>query len=195
VLTLLLVVAGLTAQQPPAPTVRKEEDQNAVPNPHTAAKPELAVAAEQTEIRRAFLQRLADLDEKGAALRQAKNELTNDYKVKLAELEADHKTKLARLDQSIQRMSSAAEQLQREYGRSAEASHQQALIGAKPPGHAREDAPPTRRGDANTGQLSLAGQADGNAKPSVEHKLDQMMKKLEQMEIRMTQLEGRLRGR
>jgi hypothetical protein len=176
-LVLLLAVVSLVAQEP-APTLR--------PPP---TDPDQATAQRRMADLNA---RLVDLQAKAAAIRAAKDEQSAEYKVKLATLEAEHKTRLANLDRDHQRVSSAAEAVNMELVRLAnETRAQQDREG----GRGRFGEPRPRRAADGAGQpIPPPGLGDANAKPTVEQKLDQMMKKLEEMDQRMKRLEARTRN-
>jgi hypothetical protein len=170
--TLFLVVTGLAAQEP-TPAERKEDGK---------AQP-ADVQRRMAELR----SQLADLEEKLASIQQAKSEQNAEYKVKLATLEAENKIRIANLDRDNQRIMTMAERLNRDIVRLATEAQNQP---------AREGVPsPERRGEPRGRRLvQPPDQGDASAKPTVEQMLDKVMKKLEEMDQRMMQVEARTRN-
>jgi len=169
----LFVVAGLTAQEP-TPTVRKEE----------GTAPPMDVQRRTAELRK----QLAGLEDKAAALQQARNEQIADYKVKLATLEAENKVKIANLDRDSQRIAAMAEHVNRELMRIVtQARNQPAGDGTQPPERRGFGEPRGRRA------VQRSGQTDASARPTEEQMLDKVMKKLEEMDQRLRQVEARTR--
>jgi chromosome segregation ATPase len=180
-LSMLLVVAGLAAQDA-TPTTPKPENK--------VEPPAADLHRRQIELAR----HLADVEEKMGAIQQAKNEQTAEYRVKLATLEAEHKTKLASLDRDIQRVSAAAEQINREMARlGAEANRQQTTEGRMPSSRPRGVPRAGPAGDVERPEGRPAGAATGPM-PTADQKLDAIMQKLEQMEMRLRGLESKARS-
>jgi hypothetical protein len=170
----LMVVASVTAQE--QTRAERKEDGRAQPTDQQRKMADLR-------------QQLADLEDKAAAIQQAKNEQNAEYKVKVATLEAENKIKITNLDRDSQRTMTMAEHVNRELARLAtEARNPQARDGAPSAERRGSGEPRSRR------PVQPPDQGDASTKPAAEQMLDKVMKKLEEMDQRLMQVEARTRN-